>query len=112
MRRGRNPRRAYDEAGREIAPPTVGDMRAQGDVTAAVTCHGCRRRVVIPTDRFPADLPFPDIALRLVCSTCGSRDVGVMMDMQAHYARLTAETGWKMEVRPMRTMPGLPDPET
>ena len=75
-------------------------MRAQGDVTAAVTCHGCQRRAVIPIDRFPADLPFPDVALRLVCSTCGSRDVGVMMDMQAHYARLTAETGWKMEVRP------------
>ncbi len=75
-------------------------MRAQGDVTAAVTCHGCRRRVVIPIDRFPADLPFPDIALRLRCSACDSRNVSVMMDMQAHYARLTAETGWKMEVKP------------
>ncbi|WP_246775623.1 hypothetical protein [Methylobacterium aquaticum] len=100
----RNPRRAYDETGREIAPPTVGDMRAQGDFTAAVTCHGCQRHVVISTDRFPDNLPFPDIALRLRCSSCGGKRVGVMMDMQAHYARLEAKTGWKMESKPFRTM--------
>lgn len=104
MRRDRNPRRAYDEAGREIVPPTIGSLRARGETTAAVTCHGCQRHVVISTDRFPTDLPFPDIALRLRCSACGSRDVSVMLDMQAHYARTEAETGWKMEVRPFRTM--------
>ncbi|WP_245447503.1 hypothetical protein [Methylobacterium sp. 17Sr1-1] len=92
----RNPRRAYDEQGREIAPPTVGDARAEGETTAAVTCHSCRRHVIITTDRFPAWLPFPDIALRLRCSGCGSRDVSVMKDIQAHYAHAHAETGWRM----------------
>lgn len=111
MRRRRNPRRSYDEAGREIAPPTIADCRAQGETTASATCHGCGRHVVIGTDRFPDDLPFPDMALRLRCSACGSRDVSVMKDMEAHYARHTAETGWQMVVRPMRTMPGLPDPD-
>lgn len=85
----RNPRRAYDREGREIAPPTIGSLREQGDTTAAVFCHArdCGRRAVISTDRLPADLPFPDIALRIRCSACGSREVGVMKDMHAHYAR-------------------------
>lgn len=93
----RTPRRAYDEAGREIAPPTIAECRAQGETTASATCHGCGRHVVISTDRFPDDLPFPDIALCLVCSTCGSRNVSVMKDMQAHYARTHAATGWRMQ---------------
>lgn len=102
----RNPRRSYDEAGREIVPPTVGSARAraQGETTIAAHCHDCRHHAIVSTDRLPADLPIPDIALRLRCSACGGKRIGVMMDMQAHYARLEAETGWKMEVRPMRTM--------
>ncbi|ACL57399.1 hypothetical protein [Methylobacterium nodulans] len=66
----RNPRRAYNEHGREIPPPIIGDLRAEGDRTAAVTCHGCGYHVVISTDRFPAELPFPDNALPLRCSAC------------------------------------------
>lgn len=69
-----------------------------------MTCYGCQRHVVISTGRFPDDLPFPDMALHLICSDCGSRNVPVMKDMQAHYRRLEAETGWKMEVKPFRTM--------
>lgn len=58
-------------------------------------CHGrgCHHSAVIATDRFPADLPFPDLALRLRCSVCGSRDVGVMMDMAVHYARCRSGFG-------------------
>ncbi len=89
----RNPRRAYDEQGREIAPPTVGDARAEGETTAAVTCHSCHRHVIITTDRFPGWLPFPDMALRLRCSQCRSRDVSVMRDMAAHYDRIHAAYG-------------------
>ncbi|SEP21120.1 hypothetical protein SAMN04487843_108186 [Methylobacterium sp. ap11] len=108
MRRGRNPRWAYDEDGREIAPPTVAKCRAQGETTIAAHCHDCRHQAIVATDRFPPDLPIPDIALRLRCSACGGKRIGVMKDMKAHYARLTAETGWQMVVRPM---PGLPDPD-
>ena len=76
----RTPRRAYDREGGEIAPPTVGSLRQQGETTAAVFCHArdCGHHAVVSTDRFPADLPFPDIALRLRCSACGSRAIGVM----------------------------------
>src|SRR4051812_22330076 len=94
MRQHRNPRRAYDAEGRMIEPPTVGSLRQEGETTAAVDCRACGRSAVISTDRLPADLPFPDIVLRIRCSACGSRDVSVMKDMQAHYARLHAATGW------------------
>jgi hypothetical protein len=32
----RNPRRAYNEHGREIPPPTIGELRTDGYTTAAV----------------------------------------------------------------------------
>ncbi|MGY2052987.1 hypothetical protein [Methylobacterium sp. JK268] len=97
MRR-RNPRRAYDAEGREIPPPTVGHYRSQGDRTAAVRCQAidCGHQAVISTDRFPAELPFPDIELRLRCSRCGSRTISVMCDMLGLYARHYSETGWSM----------------
>ncbi len=102
--RGRNPRRSYDDAGNEIAPPTVGSARAQSETTIAARCHDCRHHAIGSTARLPADLPIPDIALRLCCSSCGGKRIGVMMDLQAHYARTEAETEWKMEVRPFRAM--------
>lgn len=48
---------------------------------------------MISTDHFPADLPFPDIALRLRCSACGSRTIGVMKDRAAYYARCASGVG-------------------
>jgi hypothetical protein len=94
-RHHRNPRRAYDAHGQEIVPPTVGNLRAQGETTAAIYCEAvsCGHSGVISTDGLPADLPFPDIALRCRCSVCGSRRVRAMRDMAAHYERMR-ETGW------------------
>ncbi len=91
----RNPRRAYDADGREIAPPSIADCRAKGETTAAVYCEaeGCHHDGIVSTDRFPADLPFPDIALHVRCSKCGGRNVRVMMDMKAHYERIRANGG-------------------
>ncbi|ACA20993.1 hypothetical protein M446_6746 [Methylobacterium sp. 4-46] len=65
----RNPRRAYDENGGEIPPPTLADLRAEGDRTAFVHCNatGCGYEATISTDQFPAEMPFPDIALSLRC---------------------------------------------
>lgn len=80
----RNPRRAYTEDGQEIPPPTIRWLcEHEGDRTACLHCDapGCGHSAVISTDRFPADLPFPDIALRVRCSACGSPQVGVMRDV-------------------------------
>ncbi len=94
-RHRRNPRRAYDQHGQEIAPPTVGSSRADGETTAAIFCEavGCGHSGVISTDRLPADLPFPDIALHCRCSKCGSKQVRAAKDMEAHYRRSKERTG-------------------
>lgn len=94
-RHRRNPRRAYDQDGQEIVPPTVGSCRAQGETTAAIYCEaiGCGHSGIVSTDRLPADLPFPDIALRCRCSKCGSKQVRAVKDMAAHYERLEV-TAW------------------
>ncbi len=93
VRRGRNPRRPYNEEAREIAPHMVGAAQAAGETTTAVSCHSRRCTVIIATDRIPDDLPSPDLAIRVHCSACGSRDASVMTDMQAHYAGIHAEGG-------------------
>ncbi|WP_018259946.1 hypothetical protein [Methylobacterium sp. WSM2598] len=94
----RQPRRAYDEQGREIPPPTLADLRAEGDRTAFVHCDatGCGHEATISTDQFPAEMPFPDIALPLRCAACGSKEVGVMRDVVGIYARPRERTGWGM----------------
>ncbi|WP_018259596.1 hypothetical protein [Methylobacterium sp. WSM2598] len=58
----------------------------------------CGHEATISTDRFPADLPFLDIALRVRCSACGAKPVGVMRDMLGVYARLHAKYSWGMSV--------------
>ncbi|ACA19059.1 hypothetical protein M446_4727 [Methylobacterium sp. 4-46] len=60
----------------------------------------CGHEATISTDRFPADLPFLDIALRVRCSACGAKPVGVVRDMLGVYARLHAKYSWGMRVRP------------
>jgi hypothetical protein len=61
----RNPRRAYDEQGRELQPITVGWMRKQGMRSVAAYCE---------------ELPVPDISLKLRCSLCGSRSIHTRPD--------------------------------
>lgn len=89
----RNPHRAYERDGTMIRPPTVGEARDEGEATAAAICSACGHEAIVSTDGMPADLPFPDIALRLRCQ-CGSRAIEVRKDMVAHYRRLHERFGW------------------
>jgi len=76
-RPARNPRRAYDADGREIPPMDLANMRENGIRSVAADCQelGCHHHGVINVDRLPDDLPVPDVALRLRCLACGSRNV-------------------------------------
>ncbi len=67
---------------------------AEGE-TAAVYCQrpGCGHSAVISLARFPPGWSSRAIARRLICSRCGSKDIGIMQDMQAHYARVHAAYG-------------------
>ena len=37
------------------------------------TCEACRHEAVVNCDALPADMPVPDVVLRLKCSACGSK---------------------------------------
>ena len=73
----RNPRRAYDHDGREIPPMTLGNMREHGVRTVVAHCQqpNCSHSASIDVDALPDRFPVPDVALRLRCSRCGSRNV-------------------------------------
>src|ERR687897_116541 len=78
----RNPRRAYYADGNEIRPMTLGNMREHGVRSVLAICQdaSCGYSASINVDDLPDDLPVPDVALRLRCSACGSRNVKTQPD--------------------------------
>ena len=75
MKLARNPRRAYDADGREITPMDLANMRQNGVRSVTAECKACKREAAVNCDALPADLPVPDVALRLRCSACGSKQI-------------------------------------
>ena len=75
MKQGRNPRRAYNADGSEIAPMTLANMRTNGVRSVEAGCEACGREAVLSCDALPEDFPVPDVALRLRCSGCGSKRI-------------------------------------
>jgi hypothetical protein len=78
----RNPRRAYDAHGNELRPMSLGNMRAHGVRSVLATCQetSCGHARSVNVDNLSADVPVPDVALRLRCSACGSRNVKTQPD--------------------------------
>jgi hypothetical protein len=91
----RNPRRAYDTDGREIAPPTIRHHLERGCRTLEAVCDDCRHEAVIDISDLPLDLPCPDVALRLRCSACGFKRIRVRLNMVEYYEVLRRKTGWQ-----------------
>jgi hypothetical protein len=50
-------------------PVTLGNMRSQGVRWLAVSCWLCRHDAVLPTDRWPTDVPVPAFSPRLACTS-------------------------------------------
>src|SRR3712207_6916888 len=71
----RNPRRAYDKNGCEIAPLTLGNMRALRVRSIEVTCNRYGHEATVNCDHWPDELAVPDVVLYLRCSQCGSKDL-------------------------------------
>jgi len=71
-RHRRNPRRAYDPAGREITPATIANSMENGVVALRVECP-CGHEAEIPIERFPPESFVPDAGLRLRCERCGAK---------------------------------------
>jgi hypothetical protein len=61
---------------------TLGNMRAQGirDVVAHCEAASCFHSATVNVGALPDDLPVPDVALRLVCSKCGRRQIKTIPD--------------------------------
>lgn len=76
MTPARNPRRAYDREGREIPPMTLGNMRKSVRSRCVwAECLACRREVELAVDQLSDWVPVPDVALRLRCSSGGSKEI-------------------------------------
>ena len=89
----KNPRRAHDADGREIAPATVGSERVAGVREAEIWCGDCHHHAEVSTDGMPPELAIPDICLRFRCSACGSRNLSSRPSVMEHYRVLRERTG-------------------
>jgi hypothetical protein len=52
-------------------PMTLGNMRANGARSLAVSCHLCHHEAVLSADSWPDDVPVPTFGPRMVCTRCG-----------------------------------------
>ena len=61
---------------------TLGNMRAHGVRHVAAYCQeaSCGHGASLNVDELPDEFPVPDVALRLRCSRCGSRNVKTQPD--------------------------------
>jgi hypothetical protein len=53
----------------------LANMRQSGVRSVEAICEACWHEAVVNCDALPADMPVPDVALRLKCSACGSKQV-------------------------------------
>ena len=71
----RNPRRAYNQDGREITPVTIASLRSEGVTVVTAYCEelGCGHQAKVDVSSWSGEIYVPDIGLRLRCSKCGAR---------------------------------------
>jgi len=50
---------------------TLGNMRANGVHSLAVSCWHCHREAVLSAAPWPHDVPVPMFGPRMVCTRCG-----------------------------------------
>jgi hypothetical protein len=54
-----------------VLPMTLGNMRALGVRSIAVTCDLCHHQATVSADPWPDDVPVPAFGPRMVCTGCG-----------------------------------------
>jgi hypothetical protein len=53
-----------------IEPMTLGNMRANGVRSLAVSCWNCHHKATLTVDPWPDDVPVPTFGPRMVCTRC------------------------------------------
>jgi hypothetical protein len=66
-----NRRMAARRISEPFEPMTLGDMRANGVHSLAVSCWHCHHEAVISAAPRPDDMPVPMFGPRMVCARCG-----------------------------------------
>jgi hypothetical protein len=62
---------AFSRVSEPIEPMTLGNMRANGVHSLAVSCHLCHHEATISAARWPDDVPVPTFGPRMVCTRGG-----------------------------------------
>ena len=75
----RNPRRSYDEEGREVTPATVANVQ-QNSARGIIARCACNHEAMLCFTGLHPDWYVPDIALRLRCSACGGKRIETYPD--------------------------------
>jgi ribosomal protein S27E len=65
---------------------SLANMREHGGRFVEATCEACKHEAAINVDTLPAGLYVPDVALRLRCSACGSKQITTRPDWTRHQA--------------------------
>lgn len=78
---------AYDTEANEPAPMTLGNMREHGVSAVWATCEACEHEALVSVAEMRDDFPVPDVALRLRCGRCGSREVKTIPDWRGATGR-------------------------
>ncbi|KQO83980.1 hypothetical protein ASF36_25430 [Methylobacterium sp. Leaf90] len=60
----------------------------------------CGHHATVDIIRLPPETRRSQIIQRARCTACGSRDVRLMRDMDAHYRRMKEESGFDSTPRP------------
>ncbi len=65
---------------------SLGNMGEHGVRSVEATCEACKHEASISVDNLPGDAYVPDVALRLRCSACGSKQITTRSDWTRHQA--------------------------
>jgi hypothetical protein len=68
---------------------TLGNMRANGVRSRAVSCRLCHHEAVLSADPWPDDVPVPVFGPRMVCTRCGIIGADARPNWREQPARLS-----------------------
>jgi hypothetical protein len=70
-------------------PMTLGNMRANGVRSMAVSCWQCHHEAVLSADRWPDHMAVPALGPRMVCTRCGIIGADARLNWREQRARET-----------------------
>jgi hypothetical protein len=92
---------------------TLGNMRANGVRSLAVSCHLCHHRAILSADTWPDHVPVPAFGPRMMCTRCGIIGADARPNWREQPARLSGAGNRAMAVsrdqrRALRLLAGSP----